>query len=295
MQINKRYITSLVEQGGPDPSEYSELNNWFSTVASMVKSGDIARSEVQRLWTLFGDAFSEHTMQGFVVKKPHGYAGDFEIIDRIYTKWISPKEHLKKWDEFFHWQKAPQAVRNRKDYFKEMLRKLDDSEYATPTVLNVGSGPCRDIFEYKCDHSSTTISFDCLDMDPNAIKYSKKLLNGANVTHYCQHANRFQTDRRYELIWSAGLFDYLDNKKFVALLRSLWNMVALNGKLIIGNFSPVNPSRDYMEFGEWNLFHRDAGELFELTRDAGVSHKSIEIDSEASGVNLFLQLSKNIK
>jgi extracellular factor (EF) 3-hydroxypalmitic acid methyl ester biosynthesis protein len=187
---------------------------------------------------------------------------------------------LENWDKFFHWQAAPKAVRNRKKYFKNTLSEIDQSQIIEPAVLNVGSGPCRDIYEYKCKHPLSKIHFDCLDMDSKAIAYSKQLLNGSNITFFCE----------YDLIWSAGLFDYLDNEKFVFLLRSLMKMLAINGKMVIGNFSTLNPSRDYMEFGEWLLFHRDINELTELAIKTGADPDSVSIESEATGVNLFLKI-----
>jgi SAM-dependent methyltransferase len=286
----KNYLMPFVERGGPEPSEYVELNDHYSSINSMLKEDKISRAQIRELWAAFGEAFSEDTMQGFVCKKPHGYHGDYEIIDRIYMEWISPKKHLENWDKFFHWQAAPKAVRNRKKYFKNILSEIDQSQVIEPTVLNVGSGPCRDIYEYKCKHPLSKIHFDCLDMDSKAIEYSKQLLNGSNITFFCENAFSFRSEKQYDLIWSAGLFDYLDNKKFVFLLHSLMKMLTINGKMVIGNFSTLNPSRNYMEFGEWFLFHRDITELTELAGKAGADPDSVSIESEATGVNLFLKI-----
>ena len=286
----KDYLMSFVERGGPEPSEYVELNDYYSYINSMLKEGKISRAQIRELWAACGEAFSEDTIQGFVCKSPHGYHGDYEIIDRIYMGWISPKKHLENWDKFFHWQAAPKAVRNRKDYFKNILAEIEKSQVIEKAVLNIGSGPCRDIYEYKCKHPLSKIHFDCLDMDSKAIEYSKQLLNGSNITFFCENAFRFRTEKQYDLIWSAGLFDYLDNEKFVLLLRSLMKMLTINGKVVIGNFSTLNPSRNYMEFGEWFLFHRDITELTELAGKAGADPDSVSIESEATGVNLFLKI-----
>ena len=286
----KDYLMSFVERGGPEPSEYVELNDYYSYINSMLKEGKISRAQIRELWAACGEAFSEDTMQGFVCKNPHGYHGDYEIIDRIYMGWISPKKHLENWDKFFHWLAAPKAVRNRKKYFKNILSEIDRSQIIEPTVLDVASGPCRDIYEYKCEHPLSKIHFDCLDMDSKAIEYSKQLLNGSDITFFCKNAFRFRSEKQYDLIWSAGLFDYLDNKKFVFLLRSLMEMLTISGKMVIGNFSTLNTSRDWMEFGEWFLFHRDITELTELAGKAGADPDSVSIESEATGVNLFLKI-----
>ena len=111
------YIEKLVRQGEPEASEYEELNFKLGELHQMVKLGTISQEERNRIRNAFGEAFSLDTMQGFVVGKPHGYAGDFEIIDRIYRQWLSEHPSLVQWDRFFHWQLAAKAVRNRKSYF----------------------------------------------------------------------------------------------------------------------------------------------------------------------------------
>ena len=289
----KNYLMSFVERGGPEPSEYIELNDHFYSINSMLKESKISRAQIRELWAACGEAFSEGTMQGFVCKNPHGYHGDYEIMDKIYMEWISSQKHLENWDKFFHWQAAPKAVRNRKEYFKSLLSEIDKSPVIEPAVLNIGSGPCRDIYEYKCEHPLSKIHFDCLDVDSNAIKYAKQLLNGSDVTFFCENAFRFRSEKRYDLIWSAGFFDYLDNEKFIFLLRSLMKMLTINGKMTISNFSTLNPSRDYMEFGEWFLFHRDMDNLTELAGKAGADPCSVSIESEETGVNLFLTIGNN--
>ncbi|MCX5850048.1 MAG: class I SAM-dependent methyltransferase [Deltaproteobacteria bacterium] len=284
------YLVSLVERGGPEPREYDELNDYYCSLNSLRKEGKISRAQIRELWAACGEVFSEETMQGFVYKKPHGYRGDYEIIDKIYMRWISPKKNLENWDKFFHWQTSANAVRNRKEYFKNLLSEIDKSPVLEPAVLNIGCGPCRDIYEYKREHPFSKIHFYCLDMDSNAIEYSKKLLNDSDITFFCENAFRFHTEKKYDLIWSAGLFDYLDNEKFVFLLRSLMKMLKINGQMVIGNFSKSNPTRDCMELVEWFLFHRDINELTELAGKAGVNHGSISIKSEPTGVNLFLTI-----
>ncbi|MEA3467259.1 MAG: hypothetical protein U9R57_03430 [Thermodesulfobacteriota bacterium] len=94
-----------------------------------------------------GDALSLKTIQGHAFHKPHGYAGDYEIIDKIYTKWLSPELELQVYDKYFHKQEAPKAVRNRKKYFIDIVRSLAVGKSHT-AVLNIGSGPGRDMLEY---------------------------------------------------------------------------------------------------------------------------------------------------
>jgi hypothetical protein len=85
----------------------------------------------------------------------------------------------------------------------------------------------------------------------------------------------------------AGLFDYLDDRTFRVLLEKLLRLVAPGG-VVIGNFSKANPTRAYMEFGEWFLHHRDADDLRLLA--SSVEADDVTVTQEPAGVNLFLNI-----
>lgn len=124
LEHHVEYIKHLVEKGGPDPEDYYDLDAWISELSERTFQGKLPEENRNELIQILGEALSCNTMQGFAFQKPHGYAGDYEIIDRIYTHWTSPNPQLRKWDEYFHKQVAPQAVRNRKDYFLNTLKEL---------------------------------------------------------------------------------------------------------------------------------------------------------------------------
>ncbi|MFN0176279.1 MAG: hypothetical protein ACKVU0_16660 [Saprospiraceae bacterium] len=84
----------------------------------------------------------DETIHRHVLRQPFGYAGDFLIIDKIYTKHCS--DNFGKWDQYFHRHAAPKAVRNRKDYFKQnMVRILRERKGQATSLLNMASSPAR--------------------------------------------------------------------------------------------------------------------------------------------------------
>ena len=94
---------------------------------------------------------------------------------------------------------------------------------------------------------------------------------------------------RYDLIWSAGLFDYLSDRAVVYLLKRLRCSLAEGGHLIVGNFSKEHESRAYMEVvGDWLLYHRSVGDLLELGRRGGFERSALRVVQEPTGTNLFL-------
>jgi extracellular factor (EF) 3-hydroxypalmitic acid methyl ester biosynthesis protein len=200
--------------------------------------------------------------------------------------------HLKRWDLYLHSTSAPKAVRNRSDYLQELLLSVEDSSASKPKVLNIGSGPARDLKQYFSLFPSTRLTIDCVDMEPKAISYAKELINGINhcVNWHCKNILRYSTNERYDLVWSAGLFDYLNDKQFIFLLKRLCEMMNDHGRLVVGNFSPNNPTKSNMEFGEWFINHRSEKELFALATECGIKAKYIKTEREPEMVNLFLTI-----
>ncbi len=132
-------------------------------------------------------------------------------------------------------------------------------------------------------------------MDSNAIEYASGVCDNFidSVNFINQNVFRLKCDKQYDLIWSAGLFDYFSDKLFVRLTKKIYSMLHINGEMVIGNFSTSNPSRGLMEvLCQWYLYHRSEEKLIELALKAGVSAKNIEVRSEETGINLFLHLTK---
>lgn len=298
MDQHLAYVEKLVAQGGPDPAEYDSFRQWLKQVAAEHRAGELTDDQLSTLRAAFGEALSLKTLQGFCFEKPHDHAGDYEIIDRLYTNYVTEHPTLRNWDLFFQAQSAPEAVRNRKTYFLQLVESLLAS---FPTkerlpVLNVASGPARDVYEFFQAHGADhAVRFDCVDNDPEAIAYAEEL-----CVEYLDHirfheanALRLRTNRDYQLVWSAGLFDYLGNKGFTFLLERLIESLRDDGELVIGNFAPSNPTRDYMEvIGDWHLYHRSEAELIDLATSCGIPEADVRVGSEPEGINLFLHVKR---
>lgn len=295
MRQQIEFLKMLVANGGPRENQYEELNRFFKNFNQLRQQKIITDNDMAGIWHELSDAFyTTETMQGYAVLKPHGYAGDFVIIERIYQHWLSPKEHLINWDHFFHAQDAPRAILNRKKYFLGILKDLEKKD-GKRDVLNIGCGPCQDVVEFLSQGPSQ-VFFECVDYDKNAIEYSYNKVKAkgflGNIEFYRDNAFKFRPTRQYDLIWSAGLFDYLDEKTFKMLLTKQLAFLKEGGEIVLGNFSQNNSTRDYMEFGNWFLHHRSEDELIQIAVDCGVPVNNIDVRSEPLGVNFFLHISK---
>lgn len=288
------YVADLISTGGPRPENYAELNRQIRRVGDDIRGGVISSESVRQHLDEVCDKQLDGTLQAMAQSKPHGYSGDFQMIDAIYSLRTSQDPKLRLWDLFFHSQAAPCAVRNRKQYFHEVLASLPvNADGSRHRVLNVGCGPARDLKEWFAGDHPQKLFFDCVEMDAKAIQYASNLCRPylQHIEFYHENALRYVPSRGYDVVWSAGLFDYLNDKVFTRLLRALLSVVKPGGELVIGNFSTFNPSRDYMEiFGDWHLAHRTEEQLIDLAIRAEAESDGVSVQWEPEGVNLFLHV-----
>lgn len=229
-------------------------------------------------------------MQGYAYLKPNGYAGCYEIIDRVYQHRVSPDPGAANWDRYFHLMPATRAVRNRKDYFKAWLADRARTARAW-RLLNLASGPCRDVSESFAGEGPDLGQVTCVDQDERAIAFARRLCEGSarRVRFVRSNVLKYQPDHPHDLIWSAGLFDYLTDAVFVRLLERLRGWLVPGGEVVVGNFAPENPTRPFMEVVlDWQLHHRSAETLRELAVRAGFAGPRVAVHAEGLGINLFL-------
>jgi extracellular factor (EF) 3-hydroxypalmitic acid methyl ester biosynthesis protein len=288
------FLQQVIANGGPETKQYDSLNEVFNTLAVEYKSGRLTPDALYLLQEGFGDECMQHTLHGHIKSKPYGYAGDFMIIDKIYREQLTEDDRFVKWDIFWNKHAAAKAVRNRKDYFiATVLEQLNQK--GTLKLLDVASGPARDVHEIYSKIQPDQLQTVCIDMDKHAIDYAKNLntSHSQRIEFIHQNIFRFRTEDTFDMVWSAGLFDYFNDALFVKILRKFLQWTTKGGEVVIGNFSTQNPSRNYMELiGDWFLQHRSKEDLFQLAQAAGASKANIHIDAEMEGVNLFLHVRK---
>lgn len=284
-------LIRMINQGNLRTEDFHKAEAFFQELYYNTPPEEIPKL-TQSIHTLLGDEVLRQTLTGFAYRKPYGYAGDFEIIDKTYRQEQHPDPRFAVWDRFYHATTAARAVRNRKTYFKQLLTEVKRPGQPLQ-VLNVASGPGRDMFEWYEETGDQTVFFDCVDMDARAIAYAQKLNQQYLYNLHFNQENifRFRPQRQYDLIWSAGLFDYFSDEVFVKLLRRMSEWAYPGGSLVVGNFSTDNPSQGYMILlTDWPLQLRSESQLRSLAMEAGFGKEAISVDREPEGVNLFLRL-----
>ena len=281
---DQNFLNTLVEKGGPEPHEYSE----FAAIVNNLED-----QELEYFRNVIRESLNENTLIGHGFVKPFGYPGDFTIIHNIYKVHVNPDKKYGNWDRFFQNQAGAKAVRNRKDYFLKRCAEIENVSGEAKHVLILGSGPATDVNEYLQNNPHSKIKFDLVDFDQNAIDFAKKQNEPFkdSIKYFKINVLRFKPYQWYDLIWSAGLFDYFKDKHFVYMINKYYKYLLDGGEFIIGNFSHSNPTRRLMEvLSDWYLVHRSKNDLVRMALEAEAAEELVEVEMEELGVNLFLRI-----
>ena len=280
----KKFLRYLVDTGGPELHDYDK----FTSVVD-----NLSPEHLESFREVLLPVLDKNTLIGHGFEKPFGYPGDFSLINNIYYFHVNPDERYRKWDVFFQNQPAAIAVRNRKEYFLNQCKKLMTQNNGNIKVLILGSGPASDVNEFLTEYPDCRINFDLIDFDQNAIDFSmekNKRFNGM-ISYNRINVLRFKPYKMYDLIWSAGLFDYFKDKHFIFLIRKYINCLSGDGEFVISNFSTENPTRKLMEvLSDWKLNHRSKSDLINIASAAGIEENMVRVDTEPLGINLFLKI-----
>jgi extracellular factor (EF) 3-hydroxypalmitic acid methyl ester biosynthesis protein len=246
--------------------------------------------------------------------KPLGYPGDYEVMNGLYgNHFAGATLFAKAVNLAITAMPAGDAVRMRKDLMKrELSRHLDlASPGRTLRILSIAAGPAQEVYELLQERTSLPgpVEIVLFEQDRRALTYAyarlsrivnqrwrkqvKIVLLHDSIKRLLLGSTVFTESGEYDMVYASGLCDYLQRHTWVRLCKTLYGTVAPQGTLYVGNMAPDNPSRWVMEFHlEWNLVHRERGELLELAR-AAAPRAALRICEEQSGYNPFVALTRD--
>jgi len=97
----------------------------------------------------------------------------------------------------------------------------------------------------------------------------------------------------YDLVYCAGLFDYLQQKFCAKLVDSLGALVRTDGLVVVTNVTNENSIPFVMEdLLEWSIIHRNEQEMLELG-SSKIFGKFKELKSDITSINYFLELRRS--
>lgn len=234
--------------------------------------------------------------------KPKGYAGDFLLMEHIYLNLPKGAGKIGRLiDSWILQSRSATAIRGRRILLKEQLDYLSNERLKTNkqfSVMNLACGPSRELFDFlqECEYTEK-INALCVDIDTEALQYSNQQVNvfphNASVRYMRENLIKWALGKvshdigLQDLIYSAGLFDYLEPRLFCRLVDKCYEHLQPGGSLLIGNYAPHGDMLFMDHLLHWNLIYRtrdDLKELFSNTRFGG----DVKILAEPENVNLFV-------
>jgi extracellular factor (EF) 3-hydroxypalmitic acid methyl ester biosynthesis protein len=178
-------------------------------------------------------------------------------------------------------------------------------------ILNLGCGPAQEIQRFlRNEDLSDLCDVTLLDFNAETIEHTQKILNQVrtqsgrvtpisllqrSVHQLLRQASTGDVDLHwgsYDVVYCAGLFDYLSQRVCRRLNDLFARLLAPGGLMVVTNVSNINPSRAFMEFVvEWNLIYRDDSAMMEIAPLNGGQFEST-LKKDETGVNLFLEIRK---
>ncbi len=230
------------------------------------------------------------------VTKPRGYAGDAVMMDFIYDGRPPAGTSVVGAEVFGATTRAGMGLSVR--YRRQLLQSLIDDtvvRHERARVLSVAAGHCRELQGCLVEQPGFGGEFVALDQDPLSCQEIARVHAGHAVRVVNQGVRELAGSAqgsvladalgRFDLIYSAGLYDYLPDALARRLTRRLLAMLRPGGRVLIANFVPGGSGRGYMElFMDWTLVLRTEAQMRELAAASGAAHASTFADPQRNVV-----------
>lgn len=222
--------------------------------------------------------------------KPHGFAGDFMIIEWIYDLETDPCADpaqpgiVNALDYVFSTFDAVVSLWQRRRWFARLLHAERERLGGRLRVLDVACGGARyirDFLERGGDVSGVEVTL--VDQDAAALAFCRTRSLAPWTAHIetrlgsVVRLDQQLRERRFDLIISAGLFDYLSEAVARNLLNNLASLLAPGGIVALSNFHISDRSRVVKDWLlDWPLIYRDDKQC------AGLLPRSLAVAIERS-------------
>jgi extracellular factor (EF) 3-hydroxypalmitic acid methyl ester biosynthesis protein len=255
-----------------------------------------------------------------VYAKPLGFAGDYGALHKLME---DPYEghtlYARLLNAWLVRSPAGDAYRHRiallVDEMRAQARRCHKNGGGM-RVLSIGCGAANEVVRYlELEELSHSSEFTLVDFHPDTLAFALAQVEKARQQHWRlarvtlvpQSIQGLVMDearmRRkglaslgpvaraggYDFIYCTGLFDYFSDRVCRRLTQTMYHMLAPGGRLVLCNFAPANPIRQFMKYVlDWNLTHRTEAEMQTLVPPGARSICSVS----PAGVETYLHIDK---
>lgn len=241
--------------------------------------------------------FLEDPFTRWSFEKPRGYSGDAHLLDFIYghpsvADEIADASALGRvLYESTRNSLSSQAVRERRDL---LARHVDDIAVLhghETEILTIAAGHLREADRSAAFRDGRIARWIALDQDPQSVGTVARDFRGTCVEAMDGSvrgllANDYDIGG-FDLIYAAGLYDYLTRNVALKLTRSCLRRLKPGGTFLFANFSTEMIDDGFMEtFMDWALLQRSEADIW------GIINASV--DRNTAAAHVFFGANRNI-
>lgn len=243
---------------------------------------------------LHEDPFTRHAF-----RKPRGYPGDAALLDLIYGE--SPLEEEisppgQRVYEYLLQAPASRSVRERRRILAGLIDRVA-SERSCPRILSLACGHLREAQDSDGIRSGAVDELVAVDQDQASLDLVMREQGifgvrpiRASIRRVLVNPSVYGT---FDLIYAAGLYDYLDDVIAQRLTSSLFSALRPGGTIVVANFAPNLRDIGYMEaMMDWKLIYRDEGSVARFAAkvpEREICNSTVTRDLHGNVVYLSLQ------
>jgi hypothetical protein len=207
--------------------------------------------------------------------KPRGYAGDAVMMDHIYglgEAGEAARNATPLGRAIFHYmatRPAAKAVRYRRRLIAGLIDQVAEGHREGAKVLAVAAGHLREVECSSAMQTGKVQEFVAFDQDETSLEVVGRDYAHLRIQTMPGSVRQILSGKaklaQYDLVYAAGLFDYLGAPVATALTRRMFEMTRPGGLMLIPNFLSGVRDVGYMEaFMDWHLIYRNHVDMMAL-------------------------------
>ena len=242
-------------------------------------------------------------------EKPLGYPGDFGIMNFLYNDIAVGDSIYQKLISQVGLEQpvaasVPPRMRALCGHIRDVVAGTEDR---AARICSLGCGPAREVAVYLRETLPTNaVEFTLIDQDYEALSYAHSDIVRAaerwggraraeclfvSFAQFLKSYELFDRIKDHDLIYSAGLFDYLRTTQAQQLAAALYTGVKPGGRLVIGNMAGPSDGKWCIEYVlDWTLLYRTEEEMREIA--ALCPGAEVDVRPEETGYTYLLTLTK---
>jgi extracellular factor (EF) 3-hydroxypalmitic acid methyl ester biosynthesis protein len=297
-------LTALATHQRADPqSMFNAVASLIHRLCVTIRHAELAGLDKAMILDYLGPARAVHSQSPFVRRLqtwPRGYAGDYETIEYLFEGRNQAKPDSIGYfiERYALTSGVAQQHRNKIAWQASRILGTCRRPEGARRILSLACGGSRDLRSVLPYLEVTAPTIVLNDVDRPALELSASCLSSISSCLTLVPGDAFQAIRTlkkagpYDLILTGGVFDYLDDRQAVWLLRHLRGMATDDASICLTNIAPHNPYRVWIEYmANWTLIERSYQDLERLIRDGGLgegSHPTVSL--EESGLTHLVEL-----